>query len=90
MSARPHFIFNALDLGRAIRAERRALGKTQAELARDANCRRQTIGDLEAGRNVSIQTLMAVLGGLGKRLILADARPSMDDMHLLLDPDNED
>jgi len=33
---------------------------------------------------------MAVLGGLGKRLILAGARPSMDDMPLLLDPDNDD
>lgn len=83
-------IFNAVALGRAVRAERRALGKTQAELAREADCRRQTIGDLEAGRNVSVQTLMTVLGSLGKRLTLIDARPSMDDMHLLLDPDDED
>ena len=44
--------------GRALKAERRALGKTQQEIADAARCRRQTIADLEVGRNVSLHTVL--------------------------------
>ncbi len=81
---------NSLMFGRAYRAERRALGKTQQEVADLAECRRQTIADLEAGRNVSLHTIFAALGALGKGLTINDARPDLDQLHLLADPDDED
>lgn len=81
---------NSLMFGRAYRAERRALGKTQQEVADLAECRRQTIADLEAGRNVSLHTIFAALGALGKGLSINDARPDLDQLHLLADPDDED
>ena len=75
--------------GRAFKAERRALGKTQQEIADAARCRRQTIADLEVGRNVSLHTVFAALAALGKGVLIADARPDLDRLHLLADPDDE-
>ncbi len=83
-------IFTAKDLGHTIRAERKALGKTQADLAAEVSCRRQTIMDLEAGRNVTVRTLLATLAGLGKRLVIVDARPEMERLGELLDDPDED
>ena len=80
---------NPAMFGRAFRAERRALGKTQQEIADAARCRRQTIADLEAGRNVSLHTVFAALAALGKGLLIVDARPDLDRLHLLADPDDE-
>lgn len=80
---------NPLAFGRSFKAERRALGKTQQEVADAAGCRRQTIVDLEAGRNVSLHTVFAALAALGKGLTIADARPDLDQLHLLLDEDDE-
>lgn len=80
---------NPAMFGRAFKAERRALGKTQQDVAGTADCRRQTIVDLEAGRNVSLHTVFAALAALGKGLIIADARPDLDHLHLLLDQDDE-
>jgi transcriptional regulator with XRE-family HTH domain len=78
---------NSAMFGRSFKAERRALGKTQEEVAMAAGCRRQTIVDLEAGRNVSLHTVFAALAALGKGLRIADARPDLDQVHLLLDGD---
>ncbi|WP_461596984.1 helix-turn-helix transcriptional regulator [Thiomonas sp.] len=69
---------NAQDLGRAFRAERKALGKSQAEIAAAIGRKRQTIAALEAGQNVSIYTLMAALAVLGKGLQIQDARLDVD------------
>lgn len=82
-------ILNPRELGLALRAERKALGKTQAELARGVPCRRQTVADLEAGRNASLHTLMAVLAALGKGLSIVDARVSPEHLQRLLDPTDE-
>lgn len=82
-------ILNPRDLGLALRAERKALGKTQAELARAVPCKRQTVVELEAGRNVSLHTLMAVLAALGKGLNIVDARVSPERLQQLLDPADE-
>lgn len=79
-----------LDFGRAYRAERRAVGKTQQDVADAVDCRRQTIADLEAGRNVSLHTVFAALAALGKAALITDARPDLDHLHLLADPDDED
>ena len=83
-------IHNAVDLGHAFRAERKALGKTQRQVAEATRFRRQTILDLEAGRNVSLHVLMAALAALGKGLAIVDARLEADQLQQLLDPVDED
>ena len=75
-----HSLMTASELGLAIRTTRQSLGKTQSELAKQIACRRQTIGDLEAGRNVEIYTLMNVLAALGKGLKVVDIRPELEDL----------
>jgi DNA-binding XRE family transcriptional regulator len=73
----------ASELGQSIRDTRKKLGFSQAWLADQIGCRRQTIGDLEAGRNVELYTLMHVLTALGKGLMIADARPDIDSIGAL-------
>lgn len=80
---------NPVMFGRAYRAERRALGRTQQEVADAADCSRRAILDLEAGRNVSLHTVFAALAALGKGVQIIDARPDLDRLHLLADPDDE-
>lgn len=81
---------NPRDLGKAFKAERRALGQTQQAVATTSGYRRQTIVDLEAGRNVSAQTLFAALAALGKGLSIVDTRPDLDQLQSLLDAAHED
>lgn len=84
-------VTNAVDLGRRLRAERRALGFTQAELASRAGLSRQTIIDAESGRNVSVFVLMGMLAGLGKALRVTDARFSVEELqHVFADDDGEE
>ena len=80
---------NPAMFGHSFRTERQALGKTQQQIAEAANCRRQTIVDLEAGRNVSLHIVFAALAALGKSPTITDARPDLDQIHLLLDPQDE-
>ena len=81
----------ASDLGAIVRAERKALRLSQAELAERVHVSRQTIVDLEKGGNVSLHVLNAVMAGLGKVLTVTDARPSMDEVsHLFEEDDDED
>lgn len=86
----PPLIYDAQALGLAIKAERRAVGKTQAQVAAVVGCRRQTVADLEAGRNVTVGTLLSTLGAIGKRLQLVDSRPELDQLASLLDDPDED
>lgn len=72
---------NPRDLGQALKAERLALGQTQQALATATGYQRQTIVALEAGKNVSLQTLFAALAALGKGLSIVDTRPDMDQLH---------
>jgi HTH-type transcriptional regulator / antitoxin HipB len=69
---------NSHELGRRLRAERRARGRTQAWLAERVGCQRQTIAELEAGGNVATHILMSALAALGKGLIIADARIDLE------------
>jgi transcriptional regulator with XRE-family HTH domain len=80
---------NPRAFGRAFRAERRALGRTQQQVAEAAGLRRQNVADLEAGRNVSLHTVFAALAVLGKGVLIANARPDLERLHLLADPDDE-
>lgn len=66
-------LLNAHELGLQVRAERKARKRTQAWVAERVGCRRQTIADLEAGRNVSTFVLLSTLSALGKALAVVDA-----------------
>lgn len=84
-----HIAFNSGELGLAFKAERSALGKTQLQVAQAAGYRRQTIVDLEAGKNVSIRTMFAALAAIGKGLSIVDTRPELGDLQSLLDQPDE-
>lgn len=77
-------------LGQSFRAERLGLGLTQQSPAQSAGIRRQTFVDLEAGRNVSLHTLLTALAAMGQALAIVDARMDLDQLHLLLDAPDED
>ena len=87
---KPVVALNPREIGQAFRAERLALGKTQQAVATATGYRRQTIVDLEAGRNVSLQTLFAALSALGKGLRIVSASPDLDQLQTLLDEPHED
>lgn len=82
--------FSAKELGAAFRAERKALGYTQQQVAEKCHFRRQTISDLERGENVEIFTLMTALTSIGKGMRIID-RHSYDpeDLKALFDEDEE-
>jgi transcriptional regulator with XRE-family HTH domain len=73
-----HAVLTPKDLGLQIRAERKARGYTQSWVAERVGCRRQTIADLEAGRNVALHILMRTLATLGKGLSIIDARVDLE------------
>ena len=68
------------DLGALIRAERKARGRSQEWIAERVGCRRQTIADLEAGRNVALNVVMGTLAALGKGLAVVDARVDLENL----------
>jgi HTH-type transcriptional regulator/antitoxin HipB len=70
--------YTAKDLGTLIRAERKARGRTQGWVAERVGCRRQTIADLEAGRNVALNVVMGALAALGKGLAVVDTRVDLE------------
>lgn len=69
---------NAQDLSSWLRSERKAQGRSQAWIAARVGCRRQTIVDLEAGRNVELNALFGTLAALGKGLAIVDARVDVE------------
>jgi transcriptional regulator with XRE-family HTH domain len=62
------FANSPAELGEIYRRERKALGLTQSDVASKVGCRRQTIADLEAGKNVTTLVLFKALGVIGKQL----------------------
>ena len=80
--------FSASDLGLRLKQERRAQGLSQAQLAERAGIARQTVIDLEKGKNVSVYVLTGVLASLGKGLQVTDVRPSLDEARAMFgEPD---
>jgi transcriptional regulator with XRE-family HTH domain len=73
------------EFGQAFRQEREALGLTQSDVANAARCRRQTIGDLEEGKNVGMLTMFRALGAIGKRLAIHADRPDAADIARMLE-----
>lgn len=71
-------ILNSRALGTEIRAERKARGHTQTWVAGRVGCRRQTIADLEAGKNVEIGILLGAVSALGKALAIVDAHVEVE------------
>ena len=53
-------------------------------------CRRQTIADLEADRNVALNILMGALAALGKGLTVVDARVELEQLKELFSDDETD
>lgn len=78
------------DLGLKIRAERKARGYTQSWVAKRVGCRRQTVADLEAGRNVALHILMRTLATLGKGLSVVDARVDLERLADIFRDDDEE
>jgi len=68
----------AKDLGERVRAEREARGRSQSWVAERVGVRRQTIADLEAGRNVALNVLLGTVAALGKGLAIVDARADLE------------
>ena len=68
----------AKELGERVRAEREARGRSQSSVAERVGVRRQTIADLEAGRNVALNVLMGAVAALGKGLAIVDARADLE------------
>jgi len=76
--------------GSLLKAERKALGKSLTDLARQVHTRRQTIADLEAGKNVGLHIAFAVLAGLGKTVAIRDARPDVAAIQAMLNEADDD
>ncbi len=75
--------------GRMLRQERKALGKTQDELAATVGTRRQTIGDLESGENVGAHILFAALAAMGKMVAITDARPDFETIQAMMEMEDD-
>jgi transcriptional regulator with XRE-family HTH domain len=80
--------FSARELGSAFRAERKALGFTQQQVADKCRFRRATISEIEAGKNVELFTLMTALTALGKGLSIVDRRISRDQLSGIFDEED--
>ena len=65
---------DALRLGQDLRQQRKALGYTQDQVAKSLHVRRQTIADLEAGKNVGSHLLMGVIGHLGLTFVATQTK----------------
>lgn len=82
------FASNLSEIARMFRAERKALGRTQAEVARDAGLRRETIIRIEAGENIDLITFLRAASALHKGLCLIDRRPDYDTVKALFHDEN--
>jgi len=58
------------EFGELFRRERKALGMTQSDVAKKANCRRQTIADIEAGKSVTTLTFFNAILSIQKQVQL--------------------
>jgi DNA-binding XRE family transcriptional regulator len=68
------------DLGLAFQQARKAQKRTQEWVAKRAGVSRFTVTQLEAGENVGIHHLMALLAALGYGLVFSGARPTFENL----------
>lgn len=78
---------NLKELGALFRAERKAAGKTQADVAKESGLRRETIIRIEAGENIDMITFLKALSAIGKGIRLADRRMVYDSIKEVFDED---
>ena len=75
------------EFGEMYRAEREALGMTQQDVARAVGCRRQTIGDLEDGKNVGMMTVFMALSAIRKSITIKSSSLELEDATSFLEED---
>jgi HTH-type transcriptional regulator/antitoxin HipB len=79
------------ELGLLLKAEREKSGLSKSELANRAGKVREVIYRLEAGQDVTVTSLMAVLGALGLVLrIERGGMPSMEEVAARFAGDDDD
>jgi len=81
---------NPLSFGALLKAERKALGKKQVEIAHATGLRRQTVADIESGKNVKMHAVFSVLAALGKVVVIDSPRPSAEMIRQILEQDGDD
>ena len=75
------------EFGEAFRRERKALGMTQSDVAKKANCRRQTIADIEAGKSVTTLTFFNAILAIQKQVQLCSLGLDLENIPAYLGPD---
>ena len=74
-----------LDFGQMFCAERKAVGMTQLQVAQSVGCRRQTISDLEAGKNIGLLTIFTALSAIGKTIAIQSNHFDLVELNLFLE-----
>ncbi|MDO8274398.1 MAG: helix-turn-helix transcriptional regulator [Serpentinimonas sp.] len=77
------------EFGELFRRERKALGMTQSDVAKKANCRRQTIADIEAGKSVTTLTFFNAILSIQKQVQLCSLGLDLENVRAFLGPDWE-
>lgn len=71
--------------GLMLQVQRKAVGKTQAQVAKEVGTRRQTIAALENGENVGVHVAFAALAAVGAMVtVFQPKRPTLDEIRKLL------
>lgn len=65
------WVFTGPDMGRIIRASRKAKGWTQQDLADQIGVNRTVVTRMEAGRSVAFRTVLDALAFTGRALVVA-------------------
>ncbi|MFM6922568.1 MAG: helix-turn-helix domain-containing protein, partial [Polynucleobacter victoriensis] len=74
-------ISQAQSIGQLLRQQRKAMGYTQDQVAQSLDVRRQTIADLENGKNVGSHLLLGALAYLGLNFDTASTKPYQKSIH---------
>ncbi len=85
MLAIVNFILSFHDLAKEFKAKRKTLGFTQAQVAKNAGLRRETIIQIEAGENVQVYSLLKAVSALGKAIEIVDRRIDYDRLKEMFD-----
>lgn len=64
------FDLSPRELGRVLRRRRKALGRTQADVAAQAGLRQATVSGAEAGTPIELATLLSLLEALDLELMV--------------------
>jgi transcriptional regulator with XRE-family HTH domain len=77
--------FSPRELGSAIKAERKAMGRTQKWVAEKCKIRVATVSAVENGKNVELFTAMQILTALGKGMLIVDRHVALDQLEGFFD-----